>query len=244
MTKTPFSRATFPTFMFALFLVSLTTGCLTAGCACGRGGGNADTAASPSEATSSETSASESESETPSAAVATENVLDSWWSSLEAICGQAFEGRLVSDDEADADLAGQSMVMHVRKCEENRLEIPFHIGENRSRTWVLTRDDDGVHLQHDHRHEDGTEDEVTLYGGRTDASQPGTKIAQFFPADDYSKELFTTHGLDVSVANTWSMEIVPGERFSYILRRPNRHFRADFDLGSAVDAPPAPWGHE
>lgn len=167
---------------------------------------------------------------------------DRWWGHLHALCGTAFAGRLVSSDEADADLAGQPMVMHVRRCEDDRLEIPFHIGDNRSRTWVLTRTMGGVQLQHDHRHEDGSADAVTLYGGHT--ADAGTEIAQHFPVDSYSIGLFETNGLSASVVNVWTMEVVPGERFSYILRRPGRHFQADFDLSQPIDPPPAPWGHE
>jgi hypothetical protein len=164
--------------------------------------------------------------------------LDAWWSNLSALCGNAYAGTLTSADAADSDLAGELMTMHVRRCEANRLEIPFHIGENRSRTWVLTRSDKGFHLQHDHRHEDGSEDSVTLYGGLADSH--GTEIAQYFPADEYSKQLFEANELTASVANVWSMEIVPGERFSYILRRPERHFQVDFDLERTVEPPPAP----
>lgn len=171
---------------------------------------------------------------------------DVWWDTLFALCGQAFSGNLTSTDEADADLVGQPMTMHVRRCEGRRLEIPFHIGDNRSRTWILTRHDDGLKLQHDHRHEDGSADAVTLYGGDTVGVGQVTDsvYAQLFPVDDYSKELFETHGLTASTANTWSIEVVPARRFSYILRRPGRHFQADFDLGQPVDPPPAPWGHE
>ncbi len=168
--------------------------------------------------------------------------LDAWWDHLTALCGNAYAGTLTSEDATDAALAEESMTMHVRRCEQRRLEVPFHIGANRSRTWVLTRTDDGLRLRHDHRHEDGSEDAITLYGGHTD--DPGTERAQHFPADEYSKQLFEATGLSASVANVWTMEIVPGERFSYILRRPGRHFQADFDLSRPVDPPPAPWGHE
>ena len=166
---------------------------------------------------------------------------DLFWKRLTALCGNAYEGAMTSDDEADAELAGQAMVMHVRNCSEDRIEIPFHIGENRSRTWVLTRHADGLQLQHDHRHEDGSEDTVTLYGGRT--ADAGSEGVQSFPADDYSKELFTSNGLEVSVTNVWSLAIEPGQRYSYILRRPERHFQADFDLSATVPEPPPPWGH-
>jgi len=187
--------------------------------------------------------------------------IDDWWSHLSALCGKAFDGRMVSSDPVDAAFAEQTMTMHVRLCEERRLEIPFNVGENRSRTWVLTRSGEGVRLQHDHRHEDGSEDEVTLYGGSSQATDgqatdgagvdgegpasqdSGTALARHFPADPYSKRLFEAHGLEVSVENVWTMELVPGERFSYILRRPERHFQVDFDLTHEVEPPPAPWGH-
>ncbi len=191
----------------------------------------------------------ETVAEPPQVSAADATSLDAWWQGIEALCGKAFAGRLVSNDEVDARFAEQTMTMHVRRCEPDRIEIPFHVGANRSRTWVLTRrQGDGgeaagvVHLQHDHRHEDGTEDEVTLYGGLSNGE--GSAEVQYFPVDEYSRQLFEQHGLPDSVANTWSFELVPGERFSYVMRRPGRHFQVDFDLGTAVDAPPAPWGHE
>jgi hypothetical protein len=133
------------------------------------------------------------------------------------------------------------MTMHVRRCEESRIEIPFHVGEDRSRTWVVSRTETGLELKHDHRHEDGAEDEVTWYGGHTDS--PGSAVAQLFPADEHSKRLFAERDLPQSAANVWSLEIVPGERLSYLLRRPGRHFQVDFDLTEPVEPPPAPWGH-
>ncbi len=165
---------------------------------------------------------------------------DAWWEQLTALCGQAFEGRLTSTDAADADLADQPMVMHVRRCMPNRVEVPFHIGENRSRTWVLTRSPVGIGLHHDHRHEDGTSDVVTMYGGTT--LDPGTSTVQRFPVDQGSKDLFDAEGLSASTVNVWSLEIVAGELFRYGLDRPQRRFRAEFDLRRPVDPPPAPWG--
>ena len=178
---------------------------------------------------------------TPAPTAAEPSPQDRFWDHLTALCGQAFEGAVTSNDEVDADFASEVLTMHVRRCADDRIEIPFHVGENRSRTWVLTRLDDGLQLQHDHRHEDGHEDTVTLYGGRT--SEPGEENAQHFPADDFSQKLFVANGLDASVANVWSFELEPGQRFSYILRRPERHFQADFDLATPVPEPPAPWGH-
>ena len=167
---------------------------------------------------------------------------ETWWESLRSLCGKAYAGTLAHGGPADEAFAGKTMAMHVRRCEDTRIEIPFHVGEDRSRTWVVSRTETGIELKHDHRHEDGSEDELTLYGGHTDS--PGTRTIQLFPADEYSKKLFADHDIPQSVANVWSLEIVPGERFSYALRRPGRHFQVDFDLTRPIDPPPAPWGHE
>src|SRR5690606_33026893 len=135
-----------------------------------------------------------------------------------ALCGQAFAGTVSHGDPSDEAFAGQTMTMHVRRCLEDRVEIPFHVGEDRSRTWVVTRTGAGLDLAHDHRHEDGSEDVLTGYGGHTDSA--GTEVAQLFPADEHSRTLFTEEGIPQSAANVWSIELVPGERFSYLLRRP------------------------
>jgi hypothetical protein len=161
-------------------------------------------------------------------------------------CGQAFAGRVVADRPAptgDDPFAGKALVMHVRGCEDpaRRIEIPFHVGDDRSRTWILTRTTDGLRLKHDHRHADGTDDAVTLYGGET--AGPGTAVRQAFPVDADSVAMFRREGLSASVANTWAMEVVPGERFVYELSRPGgRLFQVEFDLSTPVAPPPAPWG--
>ena len=159
---------------------------------------------------------------------------------LTALCGQAYEGRMVSTDEGDAAIASQSLVMHVAQCGMEQIRIPFHVGENRSRTWVVTTTPAGLRLKHDHRHEDGMPDAVTQYGGDTVA--PGTATRQEFPADAFSREMFVANDLAVSVDNIWAVEVDPGKIFAYELRRENRFFRIEFDLTKPVPAPPPAWG--
>jgi hypothetical protein len=133
--------------------------------------------------------------------------------------------------------------MHVRECDTNTTRVPFHVGDDHSRTWVLTRTVDGLQLKHDHRHEDGTSDKVTMYGGDTAAA--GTAQRQSFPVDGESIANFNANGLTASVNNTWAMEIEPGRRFLYELSRPNgRLFQVEFDLSRPVPPPPAPWGEK
>jgi hypothetical protein len=163
-----------------------------------------------------------------------------FFQNISALCGQAFEGRVVTTDAADAAFASERLVMHVRECSATELRVPFHVGENRSRTWVITRTAEGLRLKHDHRHEDGAEDLLTHYGG--DTTSDGAATRQEFPADEFSKRLFREHGNPASVDNIWAMEIHPGRTFAYELRRPNRHFRVEFDLTRPVPAPPPPWG--
>jgi len=163
---------------------------------------------------------------------------DAFFASLSELCGQAFAGGLVSTDEADADFAEQSMVMHVRDCSDREIRIPFHVGEDRSRTWVITKEEGGLRLKHDHRHEDGSEDAVTQYGG--DTVDAGSAMRQSFPVDDFSIALFEQEGLTASVVNVWSVEVADGI-FAYELTRPNRLFRVEFDTSAPIPAPP-PWG--
>lgn len=178
---------------------------------------------------------------------------DLFFERLSLLCGKAFAGLLVSEQEADADMAGKPMIMHVASCDQNEIRIPFHIAGdrgqwNRSRTWIISRTDQGLRLKHRHRHEDGSLDSVTNYGGDTDSE--GTAGRQEFPVDAESITSFRANGLDQSVSNIWAVEIAaPGQsdaHFAYELRRPRsadgRHFRVEFDLSKPVAVPPPPWG--
>ncbi|GAA4853213.1 hypothetical protein [Luteimonas vadosa] len=171
---------------------------------------------------------------------------DAFLAALARHCGRAYAGKIVANrpEPATADpFAGKALVMHVRGCDDpaRGLRIPFHVGDDRSRTWVLTRTAGGLRLKHDHRHEDGSADAVTMYGG--DTVTPGTAQRQEFPVDAESIALFEREGLPASVTNTWAMEIGPGDRFLYELSRPGgRLFQVEFDLATPVEAPPAPWG--
>lgn len=165
---------------------------------------------------------------------------DDFLAGLRPLCGKAFEGRIVSPPvAADEAFAGRRLVMHVRGCEADEIRIPFHVGDDRSRTWVLTRAGDGFRLKHDHRHEDGSEDKVTQYGG--DSVTPRAAARQEFPADAFTKDLLKREGNVAGMQNVWAIEH-RNRMFAYELRRPNRFFRVEFDLTKPVAPPPPPWG--
>lgn len=177
---------------------------------------------------------------------------DGFFAALTARCGQAYAGALISTDTADADMSGRAMVMELRSCSAQEIRIPFHVQRadgswDRSRTWVINRTVSGLRLKHDHRHEDGSADAVTMYGG--DTIDMGSAAFQNFPVDADSIALFQREGLERSVTNIWSVAIsasdAPDAHFTYALTRSAPHvrsFRVRFDLTRPVTAPPPPWG--
>lgn len=165
---------------------------------------------------------------------------DEFFSRISQYCGQAFAGKVTVDNAHSDGFANKKLIMHVRRCTNAQLQIPFHVGDDASRTWILTKTGSGLSLKHDHRHEDGKSDTSTMYGGHT--IDAGWSSVQSFPADQYSKELFITQGIPQSIGNTWQMYIYPN-KFTYRLTRQGREFRVDFDLSKPISPPPPPWGY-
>ncbi|HMT08715.1 MAG TPA: hypothetical protein PKA82_11980 [Pyrinomonadaceae bacterium] len=167
-----------------------------------------------------------------------------FWNELQKLCGKAFSGSIAVDTSNSPDFAGKAMVMHVRSCEKNRIRIPFFVGEDRSRTWVLTRKGNRIELKHDHRHKDGKPDAVTMYGGTS--TNTGMATRQFFPADDETVRVVAPPAGNApsAAANVWWIDLVPGEYFVYNLRRlgSDRLFSVKFDISKTVAEPAAPWG--
>lgn len=162
---------------------------------------------------------------------------DAFWRELSALCGKSFAGRLVQEPPGDNGFAGKALVMHVRDCSADRIRVPFAVGDDLSRTWVLSRRGDRIELKHDHRHADGTPEEVTMYGGTT--TNAGRADAQYFPADEDTRRV-----IEAAFSNVWTLQLTPGQHLRYGVQRlgTERVFLVEFDLGTEVAAPPAPWG--
>ncbi|MDP2088467.1 MAG: hypothetical protein Q8J84_03605 [Flavobacteriaceae bacterium] len=160
-----------------------------------------------------------------------------FWKNLKNHCGNSYEGTVIEAPENDS-FRGNKLVMHVRSCSENTIRIPFFVGEDKSRTWVLSLQNDRIQLKHDHRHKDGTPDEVTQYGGTT--SNAGLPNIQFFPADQETADL-----ISYASTNVWWITI-DEISFTYNLRRigTDRLFSVRFDLTKPISTPAAPWGWE
>ncbi|MFT2007073.1 hypothetical protein ACMA1I_00220 [Pontibacter sp. 13R65] len=150
-----------------------------------------------------------------------------FYSSLASFCGNSFQGTVVHPSDGTDPFAGKPLVMHIQTCSDTTLRIPFLVGEDRSRTWLIRKTPDGLQLKlkHDHRHEDGTPDDITMYGGISAA--PAEALTHAFPADAHTAQL-----LPAASTNEWTLALSPdGKTFSYILKRDNQlRFQADFDL--------------
>ena len=170
---------------------------------------------------------------------------DAFFRELSVHCGHSYAGRITANQPPpDQDpFVDQRLIVHIRDCTETELRLPFHVGEDRSRTWILRRDGERLQLKHEHRHADGSEDAVSQYGGTS--TDPGNATRQSFPIDSQSRERFEREGLIASLKNVWTMEIEPERRLVYELSRPSgRLFRVEFDLSRPVETPPAAWGSD
>ncbi|GHA88469.1 hypothetical protein GCM10009069_09280 [Algimonas arctica] len=158
---------------------------------------------------------------------------DAFFDNLTSLCEGTFTGQVISDQAADADWIGQTLVVGPVTCARDVVRMPLAVGEDRSRTWVVSRDSDALEFRHEHTEPDGSPSAVTEYGGFS--RDGGTATLQAFPADDLTKVNFTENGIAVSNANVWTFEMSDG-MLTYTLARPAtednvaRDFRAQFDV--------------
>jgi hypothetical protein len=165
---------------------------------------------------------------------------EAFWAALSEHCGNAYRGRVSDVTEYYREgVEGAVAVIHFLDCAEDRLHIPFHLDDNRSRNWILTRVGGTLRLKHDHRHEDGTEEEISQYGG--DAPVPGLPTRQIFWADAHTARI-----LPQRWDNFWFLDLVDENTLHYGVHWPTagHSVRFEFDLSTPVDTPPAPWGWE
>ena len=163
-----------------------------------------------------------------------------FWERLQALCGQAFPGRVTTSDPGDSQLAAARLVLHVAHCDPVAVRIAFHASADASRVWVIARTATGFSLTHIHRGQDGREEVRSRYGGETRA--PGTIRRQAFPANAFTRALFVREDIAAAATNVWSIEIVPGQMLAYAIDREGRHLRIEFDLGRPVRPPGPAWG--
>jgi len=149
--------------------------------------------------------------------------------------GQYFEGQIVEGGKEGDGFTGKRLLMQVMSYDDREVKIPFYVGEDKSRTWILGYSNHVITLKHDHRHEDGSPDKVTFYGGTS--PNEGAKHIQVFPADNETCEL-----IDYACQNVWWITM-DGKTYTYNLRRigSERVFTVKFDLTKPVTSDYKPW---
>lgn len=150
---------------------------------------------------------------------------EAFFETMRTFCGEEFYGETTYIDDPDDEMADAELRIHLAECDENEIRIPFHVDDDASRTWILTMDDEGLLFKHDHRHEDGTPEDITNYGGYAD--HRGDAYHQYFPADEETAEM-----LPEAETNVWMIEVDLEEmKLIYDLQRHNEpRYRAEFVL--------------
>lgn len=125
---------------------------------------------------------------------------NAFFHSLERLCGARFEGAMTFPSTGQDDFAGKLLVAEFNSCTTSEIRIAFAVGDDTSRTWIISRTAGGLQLQHDHRHPDGTEDAISMYGG--EALPDGTASEQSFAADAHTKQL-----IPAAATNVWTLRL-------------------------------------
>ncbi len=148
-----------------------------------------------------------------------------FFDNLASLCGNKFKGEETYTAEGRDNWQGKALIMEVILCTDENIHISLAVDDDHSRTWMFMAEEGQLRFRHDHRHVDGTPEEVTLYGGY--ATNAGNALVQYFPADDYTCQL-----IDYACKNEWVVMLSDDmSKFSYILSLDGvMRFQADFDL--------------
>ena len=148
-----------------------------------------------------------------------------FFKNLKKMCGRRYAGETQFPADPNHPMAGKKLILSFDSCTKSEIRIPFLVGEDKSRTWILSLSKKGLLFKHDHRHPDGTPDKITMYGGW--AAEGGTAHLQRFPADGDTAKL-----IPEATTNVWTLEILPEkQQFTYYLERNSQpRYRAVFSL--------------
>jgi hypothetical protein len=94
-------------------------------------------------------------------------IQDDFFNNVSEHCGKSYEGKVTVDNDLRGGFAKKKLIMHVRKCTASQLQIPLHVSDDSSRTWIITKTGSGLSLKHAHRQKDGSNDKSIMYGRHT-----------------------------------------------------------------------------
>ncbi len=162
-----------------------------------------------------------------------------FWNGMLDLCGRAFPGKLIAGDAREAEWRSQPVVLHVPHCSPSTIGMAIHVGEDRSRGWMVSRTAGGLDLRHVISKPDGEPADLSGYGGSADYE--GSEGMMTFHADERSQQLFIDAEQSEAAETVWTLELKAGETLTYTMIHPDRQFGVEFSLGNSVQTPPDPW---
>ena len=145
-------------------------------------------------------------------------------------CGYAYRGEsTVVELGEGSPLDGADLVMIMDECTDGEVRMPFYVDDDRSRTWIMREVEGRLHLSHDHRNPDGSEQEANLYGGYAD--DEGDAETAYFPSDEETIAARPSREI-----NRWSKSFDhENQRYYYRLYlRDTLRYEAAFDLSNPL----------
>lgn len=135
-----------------------------------------------------------------------------FWLALEKQCGSTYRGQSSYPSDPEDSFYGKTLIADFAECSKHEIRVPFTVGNNKSRTWIFSKLDNGkLQLKHQHLHDDGSVDEVSNYGGVSDGGDiqingDQTNLHVHFPADTFTKQL-----IPEASTNIWTIELIVDE---------------------------------
>ena len=74
----------------------------------------------------------------------TQSYEDQFLNHLKSLCGKTFNGTVVSPLKENDPFTGKELRFTVATCSDTELRMPFQVGEDKSRTWILTKTNKGL----------------------------------------------------------------------------------------------------
>lgn len=159
-------------------------------------------------------------------------------------CQQAFAGRVLVNETADggADPAWERepVVLDLRNCPSGGVIMAIAVADDRSRTMVLRQQSAGqLSLRHLRHTDEGQEQPVSNFGGfSTTDSRPRKAV---FETNDISRGLFRRHDQAARSNSVWTLAMPDPDTLVYEEASDAGRLKLEFDLGTPVARPPAPW---
>jgi hypothetical protein len=156
-------------------------------------------------------------------------VTSSFYQQLKMHCGQKLTGVVLYPSGKEAPFQGMPIWLELVACSDKEIRMPIYINQKIYRTLVLSQDKTHYTLRHENKRPDGTQAEISMYGGQTTGKTDNYLL--LFPADGYSRQLL---GAELNYA--WSLGFNSDKStLSYMIENDGKlTLQIDFDFNQPV----------